>query len=257
MKRESQITWHGRLAHAFEAKRMGAAPMPRLAIALVIVLLTGCKRDDMADQPKARPMRQTQFFADETTARPLVPGTIARDQLPIRAARIAATQPATKDFPAPLTYEDLKRGQQRYQIFCAVCHGPTGDGNGMIVQRGFVRPPAFYPIEEHRTSFPQLYERERVLVNTPPGHIVNVIVNGYGAMYSYADRVPPKDRWLIAGYIRALQLSRNAALDQLPEADRTQIQLLSSAATNGGTNGGTNGATTGAATQPLSGERPQ
>lgn len=215
-----------------------------IALLLVGSAAGGCKRDDMADQDKVRPMRQTQFFADETTARSLVPGTIARDQLPIRAARLAATQPDAKDFPSPLTYEDLKRGQQRYQIFCAVCHGPTGDGNGMIVQRGFVRPPAFYPIAEHRTSFPQLYEREQILLTSPPGHIVNVIVNGYGAMYSYADRVPPEDRWRIAGYIRALQLSRNATLDRLPEADRTQIQLLSSSSSA-------------PSTQPSTGERSQ
>jgi mono/diheme cytochrome c family protein len=160
-----------------------------------------------------------------------VPGTLARGQLPIRAARIAATQTPASEFPFPLTYEDLKRGQERYMIFCAVCHGPTGDGNGMIVQRGFVRPPSFYPIEAHRTLYPDLYERERVLLDQPPGHIYNVIVNGYGAMYSYASRVPPEDRWRIAGYIRALQLSRNATLDRLPEADRTQLQLLSQRAT--------------------------
>lgn len=199
-------------------------------IALIALLLVGCKRDDMADQPKARPMRQTQFFADGTTARPLVPGTIARDQLPIHAARVAATQPEAQDFPSPLSYEDLKRGQQRYEIFCAVCHGFAGDGNGMIVQRGFTRPPAFYPIEAHRTSFPQLYEREQALLTKSPGHFVKAIVNGYGSMYSYADRVPPADRWRIAGYIRALQLSRNAPLDRLPEPDRTQLQLLSSRA---------------------------
>lgn len=220
--------------------------MFRLSAIALLVLLSSCKRDDMADQPRGRPLRQSKFFADEALARPLVPGTIARDQLPIRAARLAATQPEAKDFPTPLTFEDLQRGQQRFQIYCAVCHGPTGDGFGMIVQRGFVRPPAFYPIDEHRASFPQLYERERVLLNMPPGHVVNVIVNGYGAMYSYADRVAPEDRWRIAGYIRALQLSRNATLDRLPEQDRTQIQLLSSA-------GATAGATTAPSTQPATG----
>ncbi|MBC7785505.1 MAG: cytochrome c [Burkholderiales bacterium] len=208
----------------------------------MLLVFPSCKRDDMADQPKVRPMRETQFFADETTVRPLVPGTIARDQLPIRAARTAATQPEAQDFPSPLTYQDLKRGQQRYHIFCAVCHGPTGDGNGMIVQRGFTRPPAFYPIEEHRTSFPDLYEREHALLTKSPGHFVKAIVNGYGAMYSYADRVPPDDRWRIAGYIRALQFSRNAPLNRLPEADRTQIELLSS--------------TSGATTQPTTGGAP-
>jgi mono/diheme cytochrome c family protein len=202
---------------------------PILAIALLSLI--GCKRDDMADQPRGRPLRETKVFADETLARPLVPGTIARDQLPIRAARAAATQPEAKDFPTPLTFEDLQRGRERYQIYCAVCHGPSGDGFGMIVQRGFVRPPAFYPIAEHQKTLPQLYERERVLADMPPGHVVNVIVNGYGAMYSYADRVAPEDRWRIAGYIRALQLSRNATLDKLPESDRTQVQLLSSSTT--------------------------
>ena len=219
--------------------------LPALLLCALLVTVS-CKRDDMADQPRGRPLRETDAFADGTLARPLVPGTIARDQLPIRAARLASTQPEAKDFPTPLTFEDLQRGQQRYQIYCAACHGPSGDGFGMIVQRGFVRPPAFYPINEHRTVLPQLYEREQVLINMPPGHVVNVIVNGYGAMYSYADRVAPEDRWRIAGYIRALQLSRNATLDKLPESDRTQIQLLSSA-------GPTTAPTTAQATQPDSG----
>jgi mono/diheme cytochrome c family protein len=196
-----------------------------------LLLVVGCKRDDMADQPKVRPMRETQFFADQTTARPLVPGTIARDQLPIRAARVAATQPGARDFPWALTYEDLQRGRERYDIYCAVCHGRTGDGNGMIVQRGFVRPPAFYPIAEHRTSLPTLFEREQVLLTAPPGHIVNVIVNGYGAMYSYADRVAPEDRWRIAGYVRALQLSRNAPIDRLPENVRKELDASVAATT--------------------------
>ncbi|CAN5569689.1 cytochrome c [soil metagenome] len=191
-------------------------------------------------------MRETQFFADGTSARPLVAGTIARDQLPIHHARAAATQPEARDFPSPLAYEDLQRGRERYDIYCAVCHGRTGDGNGMIVQRGFVRPPAFYPIAEHETSMPLLFAREQALLRAPPGHVVNVIVSGYGAMYSYADRVSVDDRWKIAGYIRALQLSRSASLEQLPEVDRKQIELQASAATQPA-----------ASTQPSAGGAPE
>jgi len=179
---------------------------------LIALLLIGCKRDDMADQPRGKPMRQTQAFADQTMARPLVPGTIARGQLPIRAARLAAAaQPPANDFPFPLTYEDLKRGQERYQIFCAVCHGITGNGDGMIVQRGFSPPPPFVPNEQDKVINPQRYARSQYLLNAPPGHVYDVITNGYGAMYSYGERVPPEDRWAVAAYVRVLQQARQSA----------------------------------------------
>ncbi len=96
----------------------------------------------------------------------------------------------------PVTRQSLARGRERFNIYCAVCHGATGDGNGMIVQRGFPQPPSFH---------------DQRLRDAPAGHFVDVITNGYGVMYSYASRVAPEDRWAIAAYIRALQLSQHAA----------------------------------------------
>jgi hypothetical protein len=98
----------------------------------------------------------------------------------------------------------------------------------MIVQRGFTRPPAFFPVAEHATSFPDLYRREQSLLTQPPRHVFDVITNGYGAMYSYADRVAPEDRWRIAAYIRALQISRAARPHDLNDEDRAKLQAASS-----------------------------
>ena len=107
-----------------------------------------------------------------------------------------------ESFPFPITREILDRGRERFDIFCAVCHGPTGRGNGMIVQRGFPVPPSFH-IERVRTA--------------PPGHFFYVITHGYGVMYSYADRIPTEDRWAIAAYIQALQLSQNTSSNDVPQ----------------------------------------
>jgi mono/diheme cytochrome c family protein len=112
-------------------------------------------------------------------------------------------------FPAPVTREMLERGRQRFEIYCSVCHGRTGEGNGMIVQRGFPAPPSYH------------IDRLR---NAPPGHRYDVITNGYGVMYSYASRVDPADRWAIAAYIRALQLSHHATLNDVPQEERTKLQ---------------------------------
>ncbi len=108
-----------------------------------------------------------------------------------------------------MTHDDLIRGQQRFDIYCSVCHGRTGDGNGIIVQRGFTKPPSYY---------------EERLRNAPIGHFYNVMTNGWGAMYNYADRVTPDDRWRIAGYVRALQLSRSLKVADLPASDRAAIE---------------------------------
>jgi mono/diheme cytochrome c family protein len=119
----------------------------------------------------------------------------------------ATTQPDAKTFPFKLSGDDLLRGREQYTIFCSPCHGQLGDGNGMIVQRGFPRPPAFYPIPEHQRQRPDLYPREVALPNKVPGHFYKVISHGYGAMYSYGDRIAEKDRWRIVGYVRALQIT--------------------------------------------------
>ena len=108
-----------------------------------------------------------------------------------------------------VTRELVERGQERFHIYCAVCHGPAGDGNGMIVQRGFPPPPSF-SLERLRQA--------------PVGHFYRVITDGYGIMFPYAARVAPEDRWAIAAYIRALQLSTTYRLAELPESARRQLE---------------------------------
>jgi mono/diheme cytochrome c family protein len=165
------------------------------ACGLAILLVVGCRKEDMGDQPKKQAMEPSPFFADGQSARPLIEGTVPRGGHAI-AANIFAVSPSTnegKTFPFKLTKADIERGHEVFEIYCSVCHGRLGDGEGMIPQRGFQKPPSYY--------IPRLRE-------AAPEHFYNVITNGYGAMYSYNDRVSADDRWRIAGYIRALQLSK-------------------------------------------------
>jgi mono/diheme cytochrome c family protein len=189
----------------------------------------------MADQKRKDPYESSGFYADGASARPPVAGTVmwTRDEYVPRPTGGPAGNEATS-FPFALTKDDLIRGRERYEIYCSVCHGRTGEGDGMIVQRGFTRPPAFFPMPGHQSAFPDLYKREQVIVNTPPGHIFNVITNGYGAMYNYAARVSPDDRWRIAGYVKALQLSRTLKPDELPDPDRAKVQNLQASASSSG-----------------------
>jgi hypothetical protein len=182
-----------------------------LAGAIVVIVAPGCKRDDMADQPRYQPLQESQFFADGKSARSLVPGTVARNRDLPSAARYEAQTSGQEmtAFPIEIGLNELKRGQERFNIYCSPCHGFSGDADGMIVQRGFTRPPSYH------------IDRLR---NAPPGHFFNVMTNGYGAMYSYADRVSVEDRWKIAAYIRALQLSRSANVNELPPEDRAKLQ---------------------------------
>lgn len=220
------------------------------AIAMLLMLmwaLAGCRKEDMAEQPKLTPHQPSKFFADGNTARPLVEGTISRDggasdsQVYLRGG-LSTTAPAARDaklagadFPVDFPRlgdalrRQLERGRERYTIYCAVCHGDTGAGDGMIVQRGFTRPPAFYPVAADLRTDPSLHMREEALMHVPAGYIVDKITNGYGAMYSYASRVSPDDRWAIAAYVRVLQLSQHVDPGQLSEADRAAID----AQTNG------------------------
>ena len=163
------------------------------------LLALGCERNDMHNQPRHEPMEPSTFFADGQSSRPQVAGTVARGQNVPNDMRFAgiATGPTPDAFPFEITKADLKRGKQRYEIYCGVCHGVAGDGNGMIVQRGFVPPPSLH---------------EQRLKDAPVGHFFNVITNGFGAMYSYNDRIFPEDRWRIAAYVRVLQLSQQEAL---------------------------------------------
>ena len=181
-------------------------PMPVSLIALAL-FVAGC--DDMSDGARAKPLEASAFFEDGKLARHPVEGTIPREFPSPQLTATHGPNGHTDAFPFPVTREVLLRGQQRYNIYCAVCHGATGEGDGMIVRRGFTPPPSL---------------NEERLVNAPAGHFVEVITNGFGAMYSYSDRVSPEDRWAITAYIRALQLSQRADVDSLPAEDVQKIQ---------------------------------
>jgi len=151
-------------------------------------------------------MQSSTFFDDGRSERPVVPGTVARGQLRTDEAFYTGKLNGVEvdTFPFPITREVLARGQERYNIYCTPCHDRLGDGQGMIVQRGFPPPPSYH-IDRLRQA--------------PVGHFFSVMTNGYGTMYSYASRVTPEDRWAIAAYIRALQLSQDAKLADLEAVD--------------------------------------
>lgn len=212
-----------------------------LLLTAYCLLAVGC-RYDMQDQPRYKPYKESEFFRDGRGSRDLPEGTVSRGNLrddkafytgkidnPDSAALAAAATATTTDatgntvvtsfpdaiakIPVPVTKELIDRGQERYNIYCIVCHGPVGNGDGMIVRRGYPKPPT--------------YNDDR-LRNAPDGHFYDVITNGWGKMNSYAHQVPVADRWAIVAYIRALQVSQN------PNADATMT-------TGGQTNGQTGG----------------
>lgn len=172
-------------------------------------LLTSC-RQDMHDQPRYKPLAATDFFGDGRSARPAVEGTVARGHLRIDQARYSGkvNNEDIDYFPFSITRADLERGQQRFNIYCSPCHSRTGDGNGMIVRRGY-RQAASYHTEK--------------LIKAPVGHFFDVITNGFGAMPSYASRIEPDDRWRIAAYIRVLQLSQDATLADVPPEMQSEL----------------------------------
>jgi mono/diheme cytochrome c family protein len=177
----------------------------------VLVLTTGCGplfdiRKAMYDQEKFEPLEATDFFGDRRSARPLIEGTVAQGQLRLNDHLYLGLEMIDGDFrqaqtyPFEITVEDLERGQEMYNIHCSVCHGLSGHGNGMVVQRGYKWAPSY-----HRD----------VLRNAPPGYFYNVIVNGYGQMMSYGHQVPVEDRWRIIAYIQTLQRSQYAKVEDL------------------------------------------
>jgi mono/diheme cytochrome c family protein len=178
---------------------------------LVVAIMAGC-REDMQNQPRLKPLRRSDFFADGRSARALVGGTVARGQL--RADTYYYTgmingNTAGDFMPFPVTREVLERGRERYNIYCAPCHSRLGDGNGMIVQRGYRRPPSYH-IDRLRKA--------------PLGHFFDVMTNGFGAMPDYTAQVSPHDRWAIVAYIRALQLSQAAPVADVPLGQQVPSQ---------------------------------
>jgi mono/diheme cytochrome c family protein len=168
--------------------------MKRLLPFLALFLLAGCNRG-MEHQPAKRPFTATPFFPDGQASRPEVAGTVSREEgAEPEAVRTGMEQGLlVAAIPVPVTPVLVARGREQFQIFCAICHGADGAGNGIVVTRGFPPPPSFHT-ERLRTA--------------PAGHFFDVMTRGYGVMYPYADRVPVADRWAIVAYIRALQLSQ-------------------------------------------------
>lgn len=189
-----------------------------LLLTAYCLLAIGC-RYDMQDQPRYKAYKESDTFSDGKAMRDLPEGTVPRGLLRENKAfytgkkdnadpnvQVETTTDATgntlvasfpndiTEFPVAITKEMLDRGQQRYNIYCIVCHGPTGAGDGMIVRRGFPQPPTYH---------------DDRLRNAPVGHFFDVMTNGWGKMNSYASQIPAADRWAIVAYIRTLQISQN------------------------------------------------
>jgi mono/diheme cytochrome c family protein len=173
------------------------------------LLAAGC-RQDMHDQPKFKPYAKSDFYADQRSARPLVEGTVARGHLNDDTLLVTGKidgKPAAV-FPFEISRTVMDRGHERYDIFCSPCHSRTGMGDGMIVRRGYRKPPTFH--------------QDR-LRQAAPGYVFDVITNGFGAMPDYAAQIPVADRWAIVAYVRALQHSQRAAITDVPAADRARL----------------------------------
>lgn len=213
-----------------------------------LFIAPGCQQK-MADQPSYRPYQPSPYFADGMSARPLPEGVVAREWLrqsdpllsglkasarggPAPAGqkkggnvprRDAPTDPGkfVDGFPFELTHADLLRGQERYTIYCAVCHDPLGHGNGKIPERGYIKPPDFHTSNSRGFA---LYRKEVPLRTVPVGYLFEVVSRGYGAMPRYSAQIPAKDRWRVVAYVRALQLSQHADLQKLPPAERDAVR---------------------------------
>ena len=233
--------------------------MRRILLLMMISIagiITGCQQE-MAEQPAYRPLERSAFFPDERSARPLPAGVVPRGPLQLAdplysglsnqpaaptaaiallglgsappvalpgaidmAVKTLAAQEYTSALPYSLTKEVLLRGQERFEIFCAVCHGADGHGNGKIVQRGYTRPPNYV------TDLSRGFEHRGIRIrlrDVPVGYFFEVVTKGYGAMPDYESQVPPQDRWAIASYVRALQISQHFSLGDLPEEARAKI----------------------------------
>jgi len=188
------------------------SPILRFGLLLLLAGVTlglqgGCR--NMKKQANFRPMTPNPHFREGTTARHAPPNTVAHGSVQAQLTSAALDQiDGQTAAPLPLSRELLERGQSRFQIYCAVCHGPDGYGKGIVVRRGFPAPPSFH---------------DERLVQAPIGHFYTVMTRGYGVMYSYADRVAENDRWAIAAYIRVLQRSQRATLADVPTEQRGKL----------------------------------
>ena len=180
-----------------------------LSVVAVALAVAGC-RQDMHDAPRYEPLEATTFFANGQASRMLVANTVARGLLRedthLNEGKVNGQLATT--FPMPVTADVMARGRERFNVFCSPCHGKTGSGNGMVVQRGFRAPPSYH---------------EDRLRNAPVGYFFDVMTNGFGAMQDYSSQVPVADRWAIAAYIRALQLSQRATVADVPASRRADL----------------------------------
>lgn len=177
---------------------------------LLTVLLAGCTQQ-MAEQPRYDPLQASDFFSNGSSARPLPDGVIPVDYVSKNEWRDSGmiNGKQVDKFPFPIDVERMARGRQRYNIYCSPCHDYIGTGDGMAARRGFQRKPASFQTADMRAA--------------PVGHFFDVITNGFGAMPSYANQIRVEDRWAITAYIRALQLSQSATIDEVPAAERQRL----------------------------------
>jgi mono/diheme cytochrome c family protein len=192
---------------------------------LVLSVFSASCRQDMHDAPYYKGLRESAIFANGSAARPLVAGTVARgflnDDTLLYQGKVNGQHAMA--FPFPITREDLDRGQERYNIYCAPCHGRTGEGNGMVIQRGY-RQAASYHIDRLR--------------NAPVGYLFDVVTNGFGVMPDYKAQIPVEDRWRIIAYVRALQLTHNATTADVPPGELSQLDHPKSTAGGDGKDSG-------------------
>ena len=173
----------------------------RFAPILACLLIASCTRSNMDSQPKYHEYEQGGLFRDGRVLQAPVPGTVARGD--IERATETTQRP-------PLTADLLSRGREQYDVYCSSCHDRVGTGNGIVVQRGMPKPESLHD------------ERQRALTDQ---HVFDVISNGFGAMYAHGDRVRPRDRWAIVAYVRALQLSQHAAMNDVPPEVQTRMAV--------------------------------
>ncbi|MDQ3281990.1 MAG: cytochrome c [Acidobacteriota bacterium] len=186
-------------------------------VMLLALLTSGACRQKMANQPRYDPLEPSDFFTDGMSARPRVAGTVARGEISndpfFDTGKVNGA--VADGFPFPVTMDVINRGHERFDIYCSECHSRVGDGNGMIPSRGYRRPPSFHTA---------------TLRTAPTGHFFDVMTNGFGAMPPYGTMIPPRDRWAIVAYIRALQLSQNATVNDVPSADRARLDAPAASA---------------------------
>jgi mono/diheme cytochrome c family protein len=194
-------------------RRRGASVV---GVALAFLLLVSACAQKMRDQPRLDPDAPTTLFANGTAAQAPVDDTVARGFAQTNTELYTGKDAQGNDltqFPFSITAADMQRGQERYNIYCAPCHGRLGTGGGVVVGHGFTTPPT--------------YHQDR-LRNAPVGHFFDVMTHGLNTMPGYANQVSPQDRWRIVAYIRALQFSMNAPANQLPPEDQQKLQALGS-----------------------------